>query len=155
MGFGGEVHDRVHARQDAVEQVGVADVAVHELVSRRVGHGCQVLEVPRVGEGVEHDHVGAFEARVGVFEGAPNEVRADEAGTAGYQDSHCRHHTPVAIKTLIIARSRGRRRICPAWDASVQRARMPRPSSNRSICSSPERVSGVATRSAERAWMMA
>nr|BFF13325.1 hypothetical protein GCM10025699_46280 [Microbacterium flavescens] len=86
--LGGEVDDGVDLGEEPVEQGAVADVALDEGVARGVGDGGEVRLVARVGQGVEHDHLGAFEARVGVFEGASDEVRADEAGAAGDEDFH-------------------------------------------------------------------
>ena len=56
--LGGRVHDHVHARHDVANELGVADVALHEgepLVGHHVG---EVLDVARVRERVErHDLV--------------------------------------------------------------------------------------------------
>ena len=45
-------------------------------------------KVTGVGEGVVDEHLGAFEAGVGVFKGTANKVRADEAGSSGNEDLH-------------------------------------------------------------------
>jgi len=68
------------AGDDRGEQLGVADVAVHELVPAR--HRLEVGEVAGVGELVEHGH--------GVARGDPGArvVRADESGPAGDEDLH-------------------------------------------------------------------
>ena len=90
VALGGEVHDRVDAGQHLVELRCVEDVAVHERVARRVGDRLEVGEVARVGEGVVDDDLGTLEPRVRVLQRATNEVRADEAGTAGHENSHGR-----------------------------------------------------------------
>ena len=61
---------------------------MHERVARGVGDRREVREVAGVGERVVDDDLGALEAGVGVLEGAAHEVRADEAGAAGDEDSH-------------------------------------------------------------------
>ena len=102
------MHNRIHARQQRVEQAQIADIPVHELVTGRVGDRREILEVARVGEGIEHDHFGTFEARIGVLKGAANEVRADETGAAGYEYFHEEHcFLFLGVKGVYPARSRG------------------------------------------------
>ena len=90
MRFRGEVHHRIDARQQRVEQTRIADVPMHELIPWRVGDWSEILEVAGVGEGVEYHHFGAFEADIGILEGAANKVRADEAGATGNEYFHRR-----------------------------------------------------------------
>jgi hypothetical protein len=78
----GRVDDHVDLGHDLLDQVGVADVAVHErepLVAHHVG---EVLQVARVRERVERDHV-----VIRVRQQVADEVGRDEAGAAGDQDS--------------------------------------------------------------------
>ena len=79
--LGGVVHDGVVARDEALEQLGVADVAHHEL-HPILGQAGDVLRVARVGELVEdgHAHVRVLRRHVA------HEVRADEAAAAGHDD---------------------------------------------------------------------
>lgn len=75
------VHDSVMPRDDAVEQLGVADVAHHQLhaVFRQAG---DVLRVAGVGEFIEHRrvHIGA------VVDHVVDKVAANEAATARDDD---------------------------------------------------------------------
>ena len=81
VGLGRVVHDGVVARDQAVQQAGVADVAHDELDA--VGRQSRdVLGVARVGELVEHGHV---HVRVVVHHVA-HEVAADEAAAARDDD---------------------------------------------------------------------
>src|SRR5690606_34312033 len=83
-----EVHDGVNAGQQTVEQVGIADVAVHERVPRRPGNRLEVGEVSGVGEGVEYDDFCALQTGVGVFDHATDEVGPDEPGPSGNKKFH-------------------------------------------------------------------
>ena len=56
MGLGRVVHDRVVARHDPVEQLGVADVAVHEL-DTILRQARDILDVARISQSVQHGHV--------------------------------------------------------------------------------------------------
>ena len=80
VGLGGEMDDGVGARDEAVDELRIADVAHHELGS---GIG-EVLAAPRVGERIEHGH-----AHAGLLALQPmHERRPDEAGTACDQQVH-------------------------------------------------------------------
>jgi hypothetical protein len=85
MALGREVHHRPRAvfRQQAVDQRAVPDVALHEGVPGVALQGGQVLEVARVGQGVEVD-----DGLIGLAQPVQHEVAADEAGAAGDQDRH-------------------------------------------------------------------
>ena len=81
VALGGVVHDRVVARDDAVQQLGVADVAHDELHSVG-GQARDVLGVAGVGQLVQDGHV---DARV-VVDNVVHEVAADEAAAARDDD---------------------------------------------------------------------
>ncbi len=106
MRLGCEMHDGVHRREQLVEEAAVADVALDEGVARRVGNRREVLQVARIREGVEDDDLRALEAGIGVLEGAPDEIGADETGTAGDEDLHgvvgafCRQIAPESTVGL-------------------------------------------------------
>ena len=68
--------------RSALDELGVADVAMDKLVSRIRLEGRQVGEVAGIGEQVEIDH-----GRSGGLEPAQHEIRADKAGSAGDDDS--------------------------------------------------------------------
>ncbi len=82
--LGREVDHGVVPGDESAGQVGVEDVAVHELAAARADGEFQVGEVARVGEGVEHGHV----LHVIPSQQAVHEVRADEPGSAGDQNFH-------------------------------------------------------------------
>jgi hypothetical protein len=80
--LGRGVDDHVHLGHHLGDELGVADVAVHErepLVGDHVG---EVLQVARVGERVQRDDL---VARVG--EQVPDEVGRDEPGAAGDENA--------------------------------------------------------------------
>ena len=81
VGLGGVVHDRVVARDDLIEQRGIADVAHHELhaVGRQPG---DILGVAGVGQLVQD---GDVDVRV-VVDDIVHEVAADEAAAARDDD---------------------------------------------------------------------
>ena len=81
VGFGRVMHDRVVARHDPVEQLRVADVAVHELDTVG-GKARDVLDVARVGQGVQHGHM---YVRV-MVDHVMHEIRSDEATATGHDD---------------------------------------------------------------------
>ena len=77
---GGEVHESIHALQRPLHGVAVADVALDplDIGSEVVGPAVVDLRIERV----EHPHLVAGRKQ------AIDEVRADEAGAAGDQDTH-------------------------------------------------------------------
>lgn len=81
MGLGRVVHDRVVARHDPVEQLGVADVAVHELdtIPRQAR---DILDVARIGQGIQHGHM---HVRM-VVDHVMHEIRTDETTATGHDD---------------------------------------------------------------------
>ena len=81
MGLGRVVHDRVVARHDPVEQLGVADVAVHELdtILRQTR---DILDVARIGQGIQHGHM---HVRM-VVDHVMHEIRTDETTATGHND---------------------------------------------------------------------
>ena len=94
VALGGVVHDGVVARDDAVEQGGVADVAHDELHAVR-RQPSDVLGVAGVGQLVQdgHVHVGV------VIDHIVHEVAADEAAAARDDDvlgfENLRHENPI------------------------------------------------------------
>ena len=81
MGLGRVVHDCVVARHDPVEQLGVADVAVHELdtILRQTR---DILDVARIGQGIQHGHM---HVRM-VVDHVMHEIRTDETTATGHND---------------------------------------------------------------------
>ena len=84
--LGGKVHDRVGAGDDTIHEVGVGDVALdHRQASGELGwHVSQGRTVTRVGELIQDDDV---DVRM-VLQQRVNEIRSNEAGTAGHNDLH-------------------------------------------------------------------
>ena len=79
--LGRVMHDRVVARHDPVEQLRVADVAVHEL-DTVLGKARDVLDVARVGQRVEHGHV-----HLGmIVDHVMHEIRTDETAATGHDN---------------------------------------------------------------------
>ena len=77
----GEMDAGVGFREEAIDQVRIADVAVHEGHALRIA-ACEVLAVSRIGEGVEHRDMS-----IGlVVEHPMNEIGADEPGPSGDDD---------------------------------------------------------------------
>ena len=81
MGLGRVMHDRVVARHDPVEQLGVADVAMHEL-DTILRQARDILDVARIGQGVQHGHV---HVRV-MVDHVMHEIRPDETTATGHDD---------------------------------------------------------------------
>ena len=94
VALGGVVHDRVVARDDAVQQLRVADVA-HDELHAVGGQARDVLGVARVGQLVQD---GDVDARVVVHD-VVHEVAADEAAAARDDDvlrfKNLRHENPI------------------------------------------------------------
>ncbi len=85
VALGGEVDHHVVALHGGPHRVAVTDVALHEPVAGIFGHVPQVVEVSRVGEGVEdRDRV------VAACQDVVNVVGADEPGPAGHEQLHGR-----------------------------------------------------------------
>ena len=123
MRLGGEVHDRLTSGARLGDGRRVGDVADDELVL----DACEVRPISRVRQLVEHDDLVTLGCE------PPDEVRPDEAGTAG--DEHAHRHR-VAAKpvrsALPYASSRAARGTLAARHASaaarVHHARCARPS---------------------------
>ena len=102
VGLGGVVHDRVVARDDAVQQPGVADVA-HDKLHAVGGQPGDVLGVAGVGQLVQDGdvHPGV------VVDDIVHEVAADEAAAARDDDvlrfKNLRHETPHYMFTQQLA----------------------------------------------------
>ena len=84
VGLGGEVDDGVDVVvcEQPVDQLGVADVAVHEAVVGGVVDVFEVLQVTGVGERIQVDDA---ILRMGL-EPVADEIGADEAGAAGDEE---------------------------------------------------------------------
>ena len=97
MGFRRVVHDRVMARHDLVEQLGVADVAVHELHTV-TQDALDVLQVARIRQRVQHRDMHVRMVVVHVM----NEIRPDEPTATGHNDvmgsKHFISHTSKSYK---------------------------------------------------------
>ena len=85
-----EVNHHVVTGQHLIEQIAVADIALHEGVTRVGGHRRQVLQVSGVGEFVVDGHAGAVVAEgvVGAGEEFTDEVRTDKSGRSGNEVAH-------------------------------------------------------------------
>ena len=79
--LGRVMHDCIVARHDPVEQLRVADVAVHEL-DAVFGKTGDVLDVARIGQSVQHGHV---HVRM-VVDHVMHEIRSDETAATGHDD---------------------------------------------------------------------
>ena len=79
--LGRVVHDGVMARNDLVEQLGVADVAMHEL-DTVLGKARDILDVARIGQGIQHGHM---HVRM-VVDHVMHEIRTDETTATGHDD---------------------------------------------------------------------
>ena len=93
--LGGRVHDHVDARYDVPHESRVADVAVHvgqALVAKEIG---DVLEVPRVGQGVDVHHLVRS-----LGEQMADEVRRDEPAAAGDEYALGSHSRPESSPLL-------------------------------------------------------
>jgi hypothetical protein len=78
MGLGREVDDRLAAGGSLLDRAMIRDVALVELV-RDPG---EIRGIARIGELVEHADLVAGAGKT------PDEVRADEAGSAGDEHAH-------------------------------------------------------------------
>ena len=81
MGLGRVMHDRVVARHDPVEQLDVADVAVHEL-DTILRQARDILDVARIGQGIQHGHM---HVRMMIHH-VMHEIRTDETTATGHDD---------------------------------------------------------------------
>ena len=97
MGFRRVVHDRVMPRNDLVEQLGVADVAVHELHTIAQDR-TDVLQVARIRQRIQHRHMHVRMIVVHVM----HEVRPDKTTATGHNDvmrsKHFISHTSESYK---------------------------------------------------------
>ncbi|MNT65987.1 hypothetical protein D3C72_2040170 [compost metagenome] len=85
MGLGGKVHHGIglEAREDGRDCLAIGDIGLDELITRAVGHGGKRLEVAGIGQLVQIEHF-----VLGMAQQMANERRANEAGSAGDQESH-------------------------------------------------------------------
>ncbi|MNN67117.1 hypothetical protein D3C81_1827350 [compost metagenome] len=85
MAFCGQVSDdvRLEGLQGAGHRLGVTDVGMDEAVAVAVGGGRQGTQQPRIGQLVKDQ-----DFMIGVLNQSTHERRADEAGSAGDQNSH-------------------------------------------------------------------
>jgi hypothetical protein len=86
VGLSREVDDRVRPGDDAVDQIGVSNIALDDAQARGElgGNVSQGRAVTRVGELIEDDDV---DIRM-ILKERVNEIRSDKAGTAGHNDLH-------------------------------------------------------------------
>ena len=86
MRLRGEVHDCIGTSHNAVNEVGVRNVALDDgqASGKLGGHVGQGRTVAGIGELVQDDDV---DVRV-VLQQRVNEIRSNEAGTAGHNDLH-------------------------------------------------------------------
>ena len=84
MAFGGEMHHGV--RLKALEHLAhlrrIGDVRAHERVARIVRHRRERIQIARIGELVDHQHL-----MVGLADDVANHRGADEARAAGDQNA--------------------------------------------------------------------
>ena len=80
--LGRRVDDHVDLADELLDQLRIADVPVHEREPLVAHHVREILEVARVGERVERDDL-----VVGVRQQVADEVRGDEAGSAGDENA--------------------------------------------------------------------
>lgn len=98
--LGGEMDAGIGFREEAIDQVRIADVAMHEGHTLRIA-ACEILAVARIRKGVEHRDMS-----IGlVVEHPMHEIGADEPGSTGDDDilkliGHTRN-TPLFARTLI------------------------------------------------------
>ena len=94
MALGGEMHHGV--RREALERFAhfgvVRDVGAHEGVARIVRHGRERVEIARIGELVDHQHLMRRLA-----DDVAHDRRADEARAAGDEEA-LSHHAPSYLK---------------------------------------------------------
>ena len=86
MRLRGEVHDRIGTSHNAVDEVGVRNVALDDgqAGGELGGHVSEGRAVARVSELIQDDDI---DVRV-VLQQRVNEIRSDESGTAGHNDLH-------------------------------------------------------------------
>ena len=85
MAFGGEVQDGsgLVLRQQAGDQLGITNVALHKDMPRVAVQRCQRFKVAGIGQLVEVD-----DGLVGLGQPVEDEVGTNEAGSAGDENSH-------------------------------------------------------------------
>ena len=86
MRLGGKVHNRVSVGDDTIDKVRISDVTLNDgqagsELGGHVGQGCAVA---RVGELIQDDDI---DVRM-ILQQRVNEIRSDEASTAGHNDLH-------------------------------------------------------------------
>ena len=93
--LGGKMHDGVEPllAQQPLDEGRIADVALHEAVFRTLCGRGQIRDIAGIGQRVEHHHA------IPRVPGQPvmHEIRADEAGAAGNEQS-C--HGPSAVQRV-------------------------------------------------------
>ena len=105
VGFRRVVHDRVMTRHDLVEQLGVADVPMHELHAV-TQDALDVLQVARIRQRVQHRDMHVRMVVVHVM----NEIRPDEPTATGHNDvmrskhfiSHGHYGTVAPVRTTSV-----------------------------------------------------
>ena len=93
MAFRGKIHHRAWRvlGEQALDQRLIGDIALHKGVTRIAGQLGQTLTVAGIGQFVEVEH-----RLVAHAQPVEDEIRADKAGAAGYEDHsrpfRCRQH---------------------------------------------------------------
>ena len=96
MRLGGVMHDRVMARHDPIQQLSIADIAMHELHTI-TEDTADVLQIPGVRQGIQH---GDVHIRMMVIH-ITHEIRTDETTATGHNDIPRRKnfsHTPYPTR---------------------------------------------------------
>ena len=85
MGFGGQVHDgiRLEFQQRFTDTFAIGDIGLKELIAVAAVDFCQRLEIAGVGQLVQIE-----DAVPGVLDQMADQSRADESGSAGYENAH-------------------------------------------------------------------
>ena len=104
MGFRRVMHDRVMPRHQPVQQLRVADVAVHELHTI-TQNAPDVLQIARIRQRIQHRHMNVGMIVVHVM----HEIRSDETTATGHNDvtrskhfiSHTGNHSVAAVRDLM------------------------------------------------------
>jgi len=85
MGFGGQVHDgiRLEFQQRFTDTFAIGDIGLKELIAVAAVDFGQRLEIAGVGQLVQIE-----DAVPGVLDQMADQSRADESGSAGYENAH-------------------------------------------------------------------
>ena len=103
MRLGGEMQHSTWlvGGQQLADQCGVANIALHKMVSAVTGQGVQVAQIACVGELIKVD-----QHFIVLRQPSVDKIAADETGTAGHQNGHAGKLSSVIPKTLLRTISR-------------------------------------------------